>query len=242
MGLTNQERRQKAELLKDSRALPDKIAAAQRRPIQIAPPNPIDAEIARLEKSRYEAKLAKMDAESRRLTVLKEIRDREPVEAGRPHPRIARIEALIDSIVENPERELGDYELAVLVLAQHQPGMSLEVADQLWRELQEQESNYLTGKRAAAIEKQSALLAELAELDMGLAEIADKPAPEHYAILANALNSSLGLQLGVALNVADRSEVLAAQGDPEAEQAVAMKHAAKIQTYLEAVNAGQTEA
>lgn len=236
MALTNQERKAKAALLKDSRQRPDKVAAAQRKPEPIAPPNPIDAEIARLEKSRYEAKLAKMDPESRRLTILKEMRDREPVEPGKPHPRIPKIEALIDAIVSNPERELADYELAVLVLAQHQPGMSPEAADALWRELVDAESGYLNAKRQAVVDRHSALIEELQSIDADLIGIADAPPPNSYAILSRAI-PQYGSQYGVGVSPAEYSEIMAVEGNAEAEQAVAAKYAARITTYLAAVEA-----
>lgn len=239
MALTNAERRQKAALLKDSRPLPDKVAAAQRKPIPLAPASTIDAEISRLEKQRYEAKLAKMDPESRRLTVLKEIRDREPVEPGKPHPRITKIEGLIDSIVSNPDRELADYELAVLVLAQHQPGMSPEAADQLWRELVDQESGYLNQKRQAAIDKQTALIQELQSIDVGLAGIVDTPAapPNGYAVLRAI--PQYGHQYGVTVSPQEFAEIEAASGNAEAEQAVAQRFAARINQYVAAVGAEQ---
>lgn len=235
--LTNAERKAKAALLKDSRQLSDKVAAAQRKPIALAPPNVIDTEIARLERDKEFRRLSRMDPESRRLETLRNIRDREPVEVGKPHPRISKIETLLDAIVSNPERELADYELAVLCLAQHQPGMSTEVADQLWRELQDSETGYLNAKRQAAIDRQSALIQELQAIDVGLAGIADVPAPGHYAILSNSLNSSFGHGLGVSLNAVDHAEVLAAAGNPEAEALMVAKHQERITTYLAAVEA-----
>ena len=234
--LTNQERKAKAALLRDSRQLSEKVAAAQRRPIALAPPSPIDTEIARLEKSRYEAKLAKMDAESRRLAMLREIRDREPVEPGKPHPRIAKIESILDSIVSDPTRELGDYELCVLAFGQHQPGMCPEIADQLWRELQDQETKFLNTKRQAAIDRQSQLIEELQQIDVGLTQIADAPPPNGYAILSRAI-PQYGSEYGVGVSPAEYSEIMAAEGNAEAEQAVAAKYAAKIETYMGAVNA-----
>ena len=236
MGLTNAERRQKAALLKDSRALPDKVAAAQRKPIALAPPSSIDREIARLERDKEFRRLAKMDPESRRLETLRSIRDKEPLEPGKPHPRIEKIEALLDAIVSDPTRELGDYELCVLALGQHQNGMCPEIADQLWRELVDQETNFLNTKRQAAIDQQSALIEQLQAIDTSLLGIADAPPPNGYAILSRAI-PQYGNQYGVGVSPQEYSEIAAAEGNAEAEQAVAAKYAAKVSQYLTAVEA-----
>jgi len=61
---------------------------------------------------------------------------------------------------------------------------------------------------------------------------------QHYAILAN-LNTTYGHSLGLALNSSDQAEVLAAQGNAEAEAAVVAKHRERVESYLRAVEGDQ---
>ena len=236
MALPWAERKRLATLLKESRPLTERIAGSERKPIPTAPPSVIDREIQRLEKEKEFRRLSKMDAESRRLLVLKELRDRTPEQPKPPHPRIEKIEAILDRIVQDPAREFHEFEFGQLVLAQHAEGMDEAEADRLWKALQQQEAGYLSSKRQAAIEKQTALINELRQLDIDLGEVADVAPPNSFFVLHRVIPTH-GYDLGVRLTPQEFQEIEAAAGDESAESAVVQKHLDKVNTYLAAVEA-----
>ena len=161
----------KANRLQDSRTVSEK-AAQQFKVIPAPGPGALETEAARLRQSIRDQKAMKMTPEQRRLAVLDEIMNREPVEPGKPHPRLRKIETLIEKIVDDPNREYGDYQLARYVWEQHQPGADLGAADDAWNLLVQRQQAYLHTQVQQRLERRSALEAELQQLDSEAGELA----------------------------------------------------------------------
>ncbi len=217
--------------LRDSRTSLEK--SSRRQAVPAVAETWADKERARLARDEKEAKLYKMSGNKRLLSVLDEIVSREPNLPGAEHPRYETILVMRDRIRFNPEREQAALDLANLVLDQHDHGMNTDVADELYEELVQQETDYINGLKVDRLTRQAALLAEIAALDADAASLPSDP--NRLRLLAAAAFRGRAPSEAAA-------DVAAAEADPTLAAGVLAKYSTQIAAYEAALNAGEVAA
>ena len=202
-----------------------------RKPVPVAPPHPLDAEIARLEKQKAEARFMKLSREEQRLQTLREVREKQLATPDAPfrHLRADAIQEIVDSIKFDPRREQADLELALLCEKQHAEGMDPATADTLFDELCQQEAKFLSSieegfaARRAEIDTQVAELnAQRSKLPLSAAQFAE----QQYGKLLYAAQQGMPMQPG------DHDAMYVAEGDPTAQAAIVAKYATQTEKFV----------
>lgn len=162
----------KASSLQDNRTAGER-AAAMRNLVPVAGPDPVEQEAARLRQVVRDEKRSKMTPAQRQLAAAEdylERRDAPPAEPDKPSPKQAKVQALIEKIVNDPTRPRADYEAAMQVYEQLGPGMDHAVGAEWFDELAQQQQKYLLAKQGELVRQRQALQQQAEQLTAQMGE------------------------------------------------------------------------